>query len=202
MCKKSIYPKTQRMTSESETIVTEKLDGSNLSLFKLGEMLYIAQRNNVYSFEEIDEVKGIMYQGLYDWLKKHGDSLNQSLRENSAIIGEWIGMGNIKYGMTFEGKKFMMFAKANVNDKHVLYNLRYNPELFIYPFEELEIPNFIGIVPVVLKGKEVSIEDLNKIYDEYTSQVDRKVEGFIVSNGSVVRKYVRFKSGKLTDHKD
>ena len=55
MIKKTIYPKTERVKISSENVceITEKLDGSNLCIFKLNEKLYIAQRNNIYGVDEI-----------------------------------------------------------------------------------------------------------------------------------------------------
>ena len=50
MIKKEIYPKTQRVICEGAKIqITEKLDGSNLVIFKLNDDLYIAQRNTIFN---------------------------------------------------------------------------------------------------------------------------------------------------------
>ena len=58
MIKKEIYPKTQRVICEGAKIqITEKLDGSNLVIFKLEEELYIAQRNTILNINEIEENK-------------------------------------------------------------------------------------------------------------------------------------------------
>ena len=81
MIKKTIYPKTERVKVSSENVceITEKLDGSNLCIFKLNEKLYIAQRNNIYGIDEIgtNEVKQILYKGLYAWLLEHKDFLEK-----------------------------------------------------------------------------------------------------------------------------
>ena len=51
--KQMLYPKTQRMTSKDMVWqVTEKLDGSNLTLFKLNCQLYFGTRNWVFNFDE------------------------------------------------------------------------------------------------------------------------------------------------------
>ena len=56
MIKKEIYPKTKRVSCSGEKVyLTEKIDGSNLVFFKKNETLYIAQRNNIISIDEIDE---------------------------------------------------------------------------------------------------------------------------------------------------
>ena len=50
MLKKEIYPKTARVKCNGETVcVTEKLDGSNLVIFKKNGMVYIAQRKKYNS---------------------------------------------------------------------------------------------------------------------------------------------------------
>lgn len=201
MIKKTLYPKTTRFSTKSETVVTEKIDGSNLAFFKQEGELFIAQRNYIFSFNEIEEVQKQIYKGLYGWLKGNGEHLKESLNENSCIVGEWLGMGHIKYAETFDSR-FLMFAKANVNHKQELFNILYLKELFIYPFVDGEIPEYIGIVPIAYRGEPLMLDDLNDLYDEYSERVGRKVEGFIISDGVSARKYVRFKDGKLTDHKD
>lgn len=203
MIKKMLYPKTQRLTNKKKYVVTEKLDGSNLSFFKLNDTLYIAQRNTIFTIDEIEEVKQKMYAGLYGWLQKHAKDLKNTLNDGSVIIGEWIGMGQIKYGDTLGSNKFFMFAKANVNDKLEIYNLRYNHDLFIYPFTDQIIPEFIGLVPIVAEGvTDFTVADMNFLYEQITRSLNRKVEGFIVSNGTTASKYVRYKNGELTDHKE
>ena len=87
MIKKTIYPKTERVKVSSENVceITEKLDGSNLCIFKLNNKLYIAQRNNIYGIDEIDnmEVMKITYRGLLAWLYEHKDYLELELQDNS-----------------------------------------------------------------------------------------------------------------------
>ena len=79
MIKKEIYPKTKRVSNLGDKIfITEKLDGSNLVFFKKDDELYIAQRKNILKFSELEENKGILYKGLYQWLKEDiGDFLNR-----------------------------------------------------------------------------------------------------------------------------
>lgn len=203
MIKKKLYPKTQRLTNKTKYFVTEKLDGSNLSFFKLNDTLYIAQRNTIFTIDEIEKVKQKMYAGLYGWLQKHASDLKNMLNDGSVIIGEWIGMGRIKYGDALGSNKFFMFAKANVNDKLEIYNLRYDHDLFIYPFSGQQIPDYIGLVPIIAEGvTDFTVADMNYLYDHITRNLTRKVEGFIVSNGTTARKYVRYKNGELTDHKE
>ncbi len=199
MIKKQIYPKTKRITNNS-LVVTEKIDGSNLVFYKLNDYLFVAQRNNIFNLNELEEVKDKLYKGLYDWLKKHGKDLRDNLNENSAICGEWLGMGRIKYNDIFE-VKFLMFAKANVEDSEsILSNLIYSHDLFIYPFVNQEIPSYIGKVPIVAESESLNIEKLDNLYEEYTEQQGRIIEGFVVNNDNIIRKYVRHKNGKLTPH--
>ncbi len=201
MIKKTIYPKTQRVTGLNKIIITEKIDGSNLTFFKHKDELYFAQRNFIFKLSELEEIKQKVYKGLYGWLTEHGKDLEERLNNNSVICGEWVGMGRIKYGHAFDDIKFLMFAKANVNDKFDLFNINYYQEFFIYPFVDKDIPDYIGKVPVAFTvTKQLEIKDLNERYDLYTNSVNRNVEGFIINSGNSVSKYVRLKDGKLTEH--
>lgn len=205
MIKKSVYPKTERIKDNHKVVITEKLDGSNLVFFKLNEELHIAQRNNIYKLSDIDSVKDIMYRGLYVWLEEHGKELESSMYELSAICGEWIGMGHIKYGEHLD-KKYYMFAKSNINEETMeLKKILYRQDLFIYPFINQEIPSFMGIVPITHELDYMpKISDLDKMFTDYESYIGRLVEGFIVLNGEsgTIKKYVRRKGkgGVLQDH--
>jgi hypothetical protein len=199
MKQKTLYPKTIRYAT-SNLIITEKLDGSNIGFFKLNNQLLIAQRNNVYFESELDNQ--ISYKGLKDWLNTFGETLKNELLEGSGIFGEWLGMGQIKYGETELNKRFYIFAKANINDNFEIRNLNYNSELFIYPFQSKKIPFFIGIVPNVYSGNIVlTLDFLNGLYDGYCVIVKRKVEGFVINNNNSIQKYIRYKEGKFEEHK-
>lgn len=205
MIKKEIYPKTQRVICEGAKIqITEKLDGSNLVIFKLNDDLYIAQRNTIFNCNEInDENKQSLYKGLYQWIDDNMETLYNELHEGSAICGEWLGMGKIKYDVSEFDKRFYMFAKANITEGFDLYNLNYDHELFIYQFASQEIPKFIGVVPVVKEIRNIpNKEQLDKIYEEYTNKEKRNVEGFVVNYDNRITKYVRMKNGKLQEHFD
>ena len=196
--KKTLYPKTKRI-GEQKIIITEKLDGSNIGFFKVNDELLIAQRNNIYFLNEIIGCnKDDLYGGLSEWLNKHSDELKASLYDNSGFFAEWISMGKLKYD--FENR-VQMFAKANINSDLEAYNIYYDRKLFIYPFKDQIIPSFISVVPKVKELKEVSIDVLNKEYDEYVKKVGRNVEGFIVIyNDESIKKYVRMKNGELENH--
>lgn len=203
MIKKEIYPKTQRTSCVGDRIyITEKLDGSNLTIFKKNENIYVAQRKNIFSLNELEEAKSVMYKGLYQWLTDNKEEL-QDIYEGSAICGEWLGMGQIKYFIDEFDKRFYMFAKARVSDDFQLENIQYNHENFIYPFESQVIPKFIGIVP---KVTELSVlpnkEYLDSLYEKYCNKVNRKVEGFILNYKDNITKYVRMKNGQLKEHFD
>lgn len=204
MIKKQIYPKTQRLNCDGDKIyVTEKLDGSNLVIFKKENKLYIAQRNNIMCIDEIEDNKNTLYKGLYQWLIDNSNDLLSELNNDSAICGEWLGMGQIKYSIDEFDKRYYMFAKANINDNMELYNIIYNHELFIYPFINQNIPKFIGVVPEV---KTLNIlpnkEQLDGIYEKYCQKVGRNVEGFVINYNNSIQKYVRMKNGKLAEHFD
>lgn len=204
MIKKEIYPKTKRVSCSGDKVyITEKLDGSNLCIFKKEDVLYIAQRNNIYSINELEEVKGIIYKGLYQWILDNKEVLEKELLNNAAVCGEWLGMGCIKYSVDEFDKRFYMFAKGNVDDEFNLYNLIYEHELFIYPFESQEIPKFIGIVPIVAKLSVLpNKEHLDSLYEKYCNFKNRNVEGFVINYKNTISKYVRMKNGKLKEHFD
>lgn len=196
MEKKTLYPKTKRVKFKNTVVITEKLDGSNIGFFKVNGELIIAQRNNIFKMNELDKNKA--YKGLIAWIWEHGQDLQERLMEDSGFFGEWIGMGKIKYPDL--DKKVYMFAKANYDGKDIK-NLYYDHELFNFPFENQEFPEYIGIVPVVEeKEKLPDIDDLNFLYDVYTTKKERNVEGFIVAQNNNVNKYVRMKNGQLQDH--
>ena len=204
MIKKEIYPKTKRVSCSGDKVyITKKLDGSNLVFFKKNDELYFAQRKTIININELEEVKDKLYKGLYQWLLDNKDCLQDQLLNDSAICGEWLGMGKLKYDVGEFDKKWYMFAKANIDDEFNLYNLIYDHELFKYPFLNQEMPNFIGIVPeitelMVLPPKEF----LDSIYETYTNGVKRNVEGFVVNYKNIISKYVRMKNGKLEEHFD
>ena len=81
MIKKEIYPKTQRLKVNGERVyVTEKLDGSNLVFFKKNDVLYVAQRKNIFAMDELEDAKGVLYKGLYQWLIDNKDVLQNCKR--------------------------------------------------------------------------------------------------------------------------
>ena len=203
MLKKEIYPKTKRVSCVGDKVyITEKIDGSNLVFFKKNDKLYFAQRNNIICFDEIEEQKGMLYKGLYQWINDNKEVFDD-LHNNSAICGEWLGMGCLKYDNELFDKKFYMFAKANITEDFDLKNIYYYHELFIYPFKNQEIPDFIGVVPVVKVQKTIpNKKDLDEIYAEYLEKVNRNVEGIIVNYQNNISKYVRMKNGKLQEHVD
>lgn len=204
MIKKEIYPKTKRVSCSGDKVyITEKLDGSNLVFFKKNNELYIAQRKTIINISELEEAKDKLYKGLYQWLLDNKDYLQEQLINDSAICGEWLGMGKIKYDVRKFDKKWYMFAKANIDEEYNLYNLIYDHELFKYPFLNQEIPKFIGIVPeVTVLNILPTKEHLDSVYEKYTNKVKRDVEGFVVNYKNIISKYVRMKNGKLEEHFD
>lgn len=204
MIKSEIYPKTPRISVNGEKIeITEKLDGSNLVIFKLNDEIYFAQRNTILKYDELEENKQILYKGLLGWANQYIKVLQEELYEGSCLCGEWLGMGKLKYTVDEFDKRFYMFAKARIDEEYNLSNLNYDHEQFIYPFNSQIIPAFIGIVPVVgnifyLPDKE----NLDKIYERYCEKVNRPVEGFVINFHNIITKYVRMKNGKLVEYSD
>lgn len=203
MIKKEIYPKTKRVSCSGEKVeITEKLDGSNMCIFKKNDVLYIAQRKTILSIDEIEEHKDKLYKGLYQWINDNKEDL-ELIRNDSVVCGEWLGMGKLKYTIDEFDKKFYMFAKANIDIDFNLYNIYYNHDLFIYPFEKSEIPKCIGIVPMAYELEYLPDKDkLDNLYKKYVEKVGRNVEGFVVNINNTIRKYVRMKNGKLEEHFD
>lgn len=201
---KEIYPKTKRVSCIGDKVyLTEKLDGSNLVFFKKDEELHIAQRNTIFRLSELEEAKDVLYKGLYQWLIENGKMLENELHNNSAICGEWLGMGCLKYSVDEFDKRWYMFAKANIDDDLNLYNLIYDHSLFMYPFISQEMPNFIGVVPEVVELNVLPTkEHLDSIYEKYCNKVNRNVEGFVINYKNMITKYVRMKNGKLQEHFD
>ncbi len=204
MLKKEIYPKTKRLSCLGDKIyVTEKLDGSNLCIFKKKGKLYIAQRKTILSIDEFETNRDIFYKGLYSWINEYKAELQEKLHDNAVLCGEWLGMGKLKYPVDEFDKRFYMFAKGNIDDDFNLYNIHYDHNLFIYPFLDQTIPFYIGIVPEVTQLIALpNKEHLDSIYSKYCDKVKRDVEGFIVNYKDNITKYVRMKNGKLQEHFD
>ena len=203
MIKKEIYPKTKRVSCKGNRVyVTEKIDGSNLCIFKKNDELYFAQRSTIFNFNELEENKDKLYKGLYQWLIDNKEVF-EDLHNDSVICGEWIGMGQLKYSVDEFDKKYYMFAKANIDDEYNLYNLVYKHDLFIYPFQSQQMPKCMGIVPEVVELNVIPTkEHLDSLYEKYCDKVNRKVEGFVVNYKNSITKYVRMKNGKLSEHFD
>lgn len=210
MIKMILYPKTTRYSeNEKGYVLTEKLDGSNLGIGRIGEQIYICQRNYVFTLEEIIEGTKLEYKGLRDWLIEHQRELKELIYDGSVLFGEWLGMGKISYLHLNKFKnRFYVFAKGRIkldNDKLELSNLVYDLNLLHYVFTTQEFPEFISRVPLVDKLKDINIENLDIVYNNYIDKENRKVEGFVIYDirSKVIKKYVRYnREGKLVPHKE
>lgn len=104
--------------------------------------------------------------------------------------------------------RFYMFAKGRINlnnDTLELSNLVYDLDLLHYVFTNQEFPDFISRVPLVRGIKDLSLENLDNLYENYVEKEERKVEGFIIydKRSKVIKKYVRYdRNGKLVPHKE
>lgn len=192
MIKKTLYPKTKRLWIWEDVTITEKLDWSNLWFFNLWWELYIAQRNNIYKASEI--YKDIAYKWLIWRLEENKIELN----EWSCIFWERIGMWYLKYNFD---NRFFMFAKANINEDYEVYNINYIRKYFVFSFINQEIPDFISVVPTVASNIEINMANLDKLYDEYSKEVWRDVEWFVINYWNSVKKYIRHKEWKIQPHK-
>lgn len=210
MIKMILYPKTTRFSEkEKGYVLTEKLDGSNLGIGRINEQIYICQRNYVFTLEEIIDGTKLEYKGLRDWLVEHKQELKELIYDGSIMFGEWLGMGKISYLHLDKFKnRFYVFAKGRIkldNDKLELSNLVYDLSLLHYIFTTQEFPEFISRVPLVDKLKDISIENLDIVYNNYIDKENRKVEGFVIYDirSKVIKKYVRYnRNGQLVPHKE
>jgi hypothetical protein len=210
MIKMTLYPKTTRFSeNEKGFILTEKLDGSNLGIGKIGEQIYICQRNYVFTLEEIIDGTKLEYKGLRNWLVEHEQELKELIYDGSIMFGEWLGMGKISYLHLDKFKnRFYVFAKGRIkldNDKLELSNLVYDLSLLHYVFTTQEFPEFISRVPLVDKLKDINIKNLDIVYNNYIENENRKVEGFVIYDirSKVIKKYVRYnRNGQLVPHKE
>lgn len=195
--KTELYPKTERFSLDKVSFyITEKLDGSNAVIFKYEDVLYFATRKNIFSLDELLDKK-CGYKGSYKFFKKYGEKLQNELHNDSALCGEWLGMGKLKYP---DLPRFNIFAKANIVKDETGFHLTrksHNHELFIYPFQDLLVPDYLGIVPEIARTEFCDYEFLDNLYDAYCKRVDRNVEGFVISFNDSILKYVRHKNGKL-----
>lgn len=204
----TLYPKTTRY--DEGYIITEKLDGSNLGIGKIGEQVYICQRNYVIPLEEVQHGSNIVYKGLTEFCREYGEQLKELIYDGSIIFGEWLGTGKIKYLHLEDFKnRFYIFSKGRINLKDnelELSNLVYEPHLLRYAFTNQEIPDFISTVPIVnTLLNNISKETLDNLYETYCNEENRKVEGFIIIDNylKTIRKYVRYnREGKLVSHKE
>ena len=212
MVTKEIYSKTKRIPNNGVSFrYTEKLDGANLVFAKKNGKLHICQRKNIFTLDEMDKMKGKFYRGLEGWLNEHGKELEEELCEGSAICGEWLGMGAIKYSDSEFNKRWYMFAKANMDDEYNLYNVMYDHSLFGFPFDSGEIPFYLGVVPVIHTAPAAPFYGmycyvapnkavLDVIYNQYCDYVKRPVEGIVIEYNNTITKYVRYKNGKPCEY--
>lgn len=209
MIKKILYPKTPRIgEKESYVEITEKLDGSNIGLFKMDNKLIIIQRNFIFEWNDLkkDEYE-VTDKQLILWLMNNADEIHSKLYNKSGVFGEWLNTGKIIYDNTEIQKKFYIFAKARLSGESIetykVINMFYTQELIPYAFNERILPENMAIVPLVTTLKKLpSVDELNVLYDEYILTVNkRKVEGFIINEKEQIKKYVRYKKGKFTPHR-
>lgn len=204
--KTTIYGKTKRLGAvNSKHVITEKLDGANIAFFKYEGGLHVAQRNTIFMPRELNDSLACasMYKGLFGWLQDYGPLLEEDLQPNACIHGEWIGMGCLGYGDEF--KRFVQFAKSNIQRIDGVFstkNVYYDHELFKWSYVSQAQPEFIESVPIIA---EVDVTPdkfyLDHLYLNYTMDLERNCEGFIVNTNNTIVKYVRMKNGTLTEHK-
>ncbi len=201
-----VYPKTKRI-SKTDFVwqITEKMDGSNLTFFKFDDDLYLATRNNVFNWTgEKPTSQYIQYKGLFGWMENYSKLLYEKLNNHEALFGEWLGMGKIKYEDYFP--QFNLFAYGYMHqNKDGKFEARYiNRDLNkITDFlVEHDLNRDFITVPFVDYTDSLSPDLIDWYYNKYRDEKSREVEGFILTNldSGEVRKYVRYKGGKMTEH--
>lgn len=207
MINKMLYPKTTRVgKNNSDIVITEKLDGSNLGFFAINNELYIAMRNNIIAWNDVKEGTKdreliTNYKGLLPFLETNADWLAHNIYDKSVVFGEWMGMGKLKYNNSVP--RFNIFAKARIVDANYnIGSLNWDLNLLKYVFNDKVIPeDILSIVPLVgIFEHNLTIAELDELYDDYSKRKNRNVEGFVIRRGMSIEKYVRMKNGKLEAH--
>lgn len=205
MEKYKLYPSTPRMKNGGTPfVVTEKLDGQNISIYKLDGKLFVGLRKNVYTLDEMLDAENKTTSEFRDWFVEHGLDLQEKLYEGSCIHGEWLKRGvHIRdYKKTGFDNDIYLFAKSRIsNEGKSIEKLNYHLDELKYPFDESKIPDYIGVVPKVADIWEVPTKEvLDELYERYTSGLDRRVEGFVVSRNNSIEKYLRYEGGKPVEY--
>ncbi len=204
MIKKKLYPHTERIKENNTVQITEKMDGSNIGFFNKDGELLVCTRNYIISLDEIEKQKNILqgYKGLYEWLQEYGEVLKKEIYVGSGIFCEWMGTnGHVKYPQEVRYNKVYIFAKARITDNYEGEKIIYDINLFKYAFNSKTIPAYMDIVPVVWEAEQYpTVSNLDELYQSYSKDVSRNVEGFVVSFNDRIEKYVRMKNGKLEKH--
>ena len=206
MIKRTLYPETPRMPEKTNNvIITEKMDGANLTILKYNGELFIAQRNSIFNKDEVFGDGSIGYRGLKGWAREHWEWFDMYLNDNTALCGEWMAEKANSYPQEVVDKKFYVFATAKVMPGMNLNDFDYYREhvgdAFGISTEFLDI-RWLGFVPTVgrfykFPDKE-QLHDINDHYSEYDG--GRKVEGFIKNTNNMIHKYVRMKNGKVVEY--
>lgn len=194
------YPKTARI-KKNKLVITEKLDGATLGIFKYNNELLIFQRTKSFFSYELDEIQ-TLYKGLYKWINKNEEELLNSLGEGQGFFGEWIGMGQIKYGDKLGDNKLFIFCTGQINeDKEILF-LTYRHNEFDSYFNN-DIPKFLSKVTIITETNNLDI-DYKELFENYQKTKDYMVEGLVICWENNVRKYVvnKFRHGKLIKEQD
>ena len=206
MIKRTLYPETPRIPEMTDNaIITEKMDGANLTILKYNGELFIAQRNSIFNKDEVFGDGNIGYRGLKGWAREHWEWFDKYLNDNTAHCGEWMVETAKSYPPEVVHKKFYIFATAKVMPGMNLNDFDYYREhvgdAFGLSKEFLDL-NWLGFVPTAGRlYKFPDKEELDELYEKYCKYVGgRKVEGFVINVNNMIFKYVRMKSGKVVEY--
>ncbi|WP_276905509.1 RNA ligase family protein [Faecalibaculum rodentium] len=206
MIKRTLYPETPRTPEKLDNvIITEKMDGANLTILKYNGELFIAQRNSIFNKDEVFGDGNIGYRGLKGWAREHWEWLDKYLNDNTALCGEWMAETAKSYPPEVVHKKFYVFATAKVMPGMNLNDFDYYREhvgdAFGISKEFLDL-NWLGFVPTAGRlYKFPDKEELDELYEKYCKYVGgRKVEGFVINVNNMIFKYVRMKNGKIIEY--
>ncbi|WP_288867277.1 RNA ligase family protein [uncultured Sneathia sp.] len=81
MIKQTLFPKIKRMEINKKYQITEKLDGSNLGIARIGYNLYFCQRNTILTTFDIHDNKNILYKNLENWIIENKETLLETLND-------------------------------------------------------------------------------------------------------------------------
>lgn len=133
------FPKMARLSREC--IISEKIDGTNAQIYKLGNTLRAGSRTRWITPEDDNH-------GFAAWVRDHHDEL--MMLPDGRHFGEWWGQGiQRKYGLS--EKRFSMFnvLRFHLHGTPARQEPTADPRVIR---TSIELPPCVGLVPVLYRG--------------------------------------------------